>query len=102
VVAEPLVGRTGASGARVLDGSISSPRHEAPVAHVRPFIQHPPPRDAGHENQPVEHMYCDDEDVVGSEVEVDDDVKEVGTTTTAVEVSIVVDDEGVGVDDVEG
>jgi hypothetical protein len=47
-------------------------------------------------------MYCDDEDVVGSEVEVDDDVKEVGTTTTAVEVSIVVDDEGVGVDDVEG
>jgi hypothetical protein len=46
-------------------------------------------------------VYSDVEDVVDSDVEVDDDGEEVGTTTTAVEVSVVVDDEGVGVDDVE-
>jgi hypothetical protein len=64
----PLVGRTGASGARVLVES-SSPKHEAPVAQVRPFMQHPPPREAGQENQPVEHVYTDlEEDEVGTGV----------------------------------
>ncbi|KAI1510541.1 hypothetical protein Ptr902_04648 [Pyrenophora tritici-repentis] len=77
VVAEPLVGRTGASGARVLVGP---PRHDAPVAQVRPFAQHPPPKDTGHENHPVEHVYAEVD--IGSGV-VEGDV---GTTTTAVEV----------------
>lgn len=60
-----------------------SPRQEAPVAQVRPFMQHPPPREAGQENQPVEHVYADlEEDDVGVGV--------------ALEVEGVVDD-GVGV-----
>ena len=50
--------------------SSESPRHEAPVAQVRPFMQHPPPREAGQENQPVEHVYCDVEVVEGEDVEV--------------------------------
>ena len=42
------------------------PRQEAPVAQVRPFMQHPPPREAGQENQPVEHVYADlEEEEVG-------------------------------------
>jgi hypothetical protein len=78
----PEVGRTGASGARVVVES-SSPRHEAPVAHVRPFMQHPPPRETGQENQPVEHVYA--ERVVDvAEIVVVDGV--VGTTMTAVDV----------------
>jgi hypothetical protein len=63
-------------------------------------MQHPPPRDAGHENHPVEHVRSDVDDVVGLGVE---DVEgEVGTTTTAVEDSVEEDDEGVGVDEVDG
>lgn len=61
VVTAALVGRTGASGARVEDGLSSSPRQEAPVAQVRPFMQQPPPREAGQENQPVEQMYAERE-----------------------------------------
>ena len=61
----------------------ASPRHEAPVAHVRPFWQHPPPRLAGQENQPVEQLYEVDDDGVGVGVGVVDVV--VGTITTAVE-----------------
>lgn len=87
VVAMPLVGRTGASGARVLVPSSESPRHEAPVAQVRPFMQQPPPRETGQENQPVEHVYAELEDGVGSGVVVlrgDEDV--VGLAAAVVEV----------------
>jgi hypothetical protein len=45
----------------VLEGLSSSPRQEAPVAQVRPFIQQPPPREAGQENQPVEQVYAERE-----------------------------------------
>ena len=83
VVAEPLVGRTGASGERVLVGSLP-PRHDAPVAQVRPVAQHPPPRDTGHEYHPVEHVYTELEVDTGSGVMVVEG--DVGTTTTAVEV----------------
>lgn len=63
----PLVGRIGASGARVLVGV--SPMQEAPVAQVRPFWQQPPPREAGQENQPVEQVYAvREEDEVGGGV----------------------------------
>jgi hypothetical protein len=79
----PLVGRTGASGARV-EVESSSPRHEAPVAHVRPFMQQPPPKEDGQENQPVEHVYADLVVDVGSGVVVVEGV--VGTTITAVDV----------------
>jgi hypothetical protein len=77
----PEVGRTGASGARVEVESLS-PRQEAPVAHVRPFMQHPPPRETGQENQPVEHVYA--ERVVDVAEVVVEGV--VGTTMTAVDV----------------
>jgi hypothetical protein len=83
VVAEPLVGRTGASGARV-DVESSSPRQEAPVAQVRPFMQQPPPRETGQENQPVEHVYA--ERVVEVASLVVDVEGLVGTTMTAVDV----------------
>jgi hypothetical protein len=98
VVTAALVGRTGASGWRVLEGLSSSPRQEAPVAQVRPFMQHPPPREAGQENQPVEHMYADREVEVdvGEVVVLVVDVV-VGTTTAVV----VVDVEVEVVDDVE-
>jgi hypothetical protein len=84
-VAAALVGRTGADGACMLVEL--SPRHDAPVAQVRPFIQQPPPRLAAHENQPVEHVYAVDDVRVGVVVgvgvaEVDG---EVGTTMTAVD-----------------
>lgn len=61
------MGRTGADGAWVLEGS--SPIHDAPVAHSRPFWQQPPPRLTGQENQPVEQVYA--------EVELEDDGAEV-------------------------
>jgi hypothetical protein len=79
----PLVGRTGASGARV-EVESSSPRQEAPVAHVRPFIQQPPPREVGQENQPVEHVYAERVVDVDSGVVVVEGV--VGTTITAADV----------------
>jgi len=90
-VAAALVGRTGADGACMLVEL--SPRHDAPVTQVRPFIQQPPPRLAAHENQPVEHVYAVADVEVG--VGVADVEGEVGTTITAV------DDErvGVGVED---
>jgi hypothetical protein len=95
----PLVGRTGASGARV-EVESSSPRHEAPVAHVRPFMQQPPPREDGQENQPVEHVYADLVFDVGSGVvEVVEGL--VGTTITAVDVVSDVDVEVVVIE-VEG
>ncbi|KAJ4294607.1 hypothetical protein N0V90_008298 [Kalmusia sp. IMI 367209] len=75
------VGRTGAEGAIVLVGS--SPRQEAPVAQVRPFWQQPPPTEAGHENQPVEHVWGVDTVGVGEGEGEEDCV--VGTTTTPVE-----------------
>ena len=82
MAAEPLVGRTGAEGACVLVDS--SPRHEAPVAHVRPFWQQPPPRLAAHENQPVEQVYADvEDDDTGAALDVIDG--EVGTTIMAAE-----------------
>jgi hypothetical protein len=59
----------------------SSPRQEAPVAHVRPFIQQPPPTLAGQEKKPVEQVYADVD--VGVDVMTADVV--VGTMTTAVE-----------------
>lgn len=87
------MGRTGAEGAWVLVGE--SPRQEAPVAHVRPFWQQPPPRLAAQENQPVEQTYEDaGVEVVAevvAEVEVEVEVGvfvvvgDVGTTMTAVE-----------------
>jgi len=83
VVAEPLVGRTGASGERVLVDSLP-PRHDAPVAQVRPLAQHPPPRDTGHEYHPIEHVYTELEVDTGSGVMLVED--DVGATTTAVEV----------------
>lgn len=92
-MAEPLVGRTGADGAWVLLDS--SPRHEAPVAHVRPFWQHPPPRLAGHENQPIEHMYAELNTGVDEGAGADDAGSDVGTTMTAV-------DEGGGGGEEEG
>jgi hypothetical protein len=75
-----------------------SPRHEAPVAQVRPFIQQPPPKLAAHENQPVEHVYADEDVGVGvvEGADVADVDGEVGTTTTAVE------DEGGGEGDEDG
>lgn len=95
MVPETLVGRTGAEGAIVLDGS--SPRQEAPVAHVRPFMQQPPPREAAHENQPVLHVY--DVDGVGVGEGVVEDATEdrvVGITITPVEEVVL--DLGVDVD----
>jgi len=58
-----------------------SPRHEAPVAQVLPFMQQPPPRLAGHENQPVEQVYGVVDDGAG----VVETGVEVGTMITAVE-----------------
>jgi uncharacterized protein YaaQ len=61
-------------------------------------MQHPPPRETGQENQPVEHVYADRglEVGVGSAVVLVVEV-EVGTTAAVVEV----DDVGGAADDVE-
>jgi hypothetical protein len=59
----------------------SSPRQEAPIAHVLPFMQQPPPRLAAHEKNPVEQVYADED--VGDDVTTEDVV--VGTMTTTVE-----------------
>jgi hypothetical protein len=67
----------------------SSPRQEAPVAHVLPFMQHPPPKLAAQEKKPVEQVYADVEVVVVVGVVVGVDVTTadvvVGTMTTTVE-----------------
>ena len=71
------------------EGLSSSPRQEAPVAQVRPFMQQPPPREAGHENQPVEQVYAEREvevDVGSGVVLVVDDV--VGMAAAVVEVDV--------------
>lgn len=74
----------------------TSPRQEAPVAQVRPFMQHPPPREAGQENQPVEHVYADlEEDEGGAGVVLDTEVVGVGV---GVDVGVAVE---VGVAEVE-
>ena len=96
VVTAALVGRTGASGARVEEGLSSSPRQEAPVAQVRPFMQQPPPREAGHENQPVEQVYAEREvevDVGSGVVLVVDDVVGMAAAVVEVEVADGVDEE---------
>lgn len=72
--AELLVGRTGAEGAMLL--LESPPRQVAPVAHVRPDWQQPPPKLDGQEIQLAGQV----RDADGAEDGV------VGTTTTAVEV----------------
>lgn len=81
-MAEPPVGRIGAEGAWVLvEGP---PRHDAPLAHVRPPSQQPPPRLAGHEKKPLVQVYAV---VAGEEVGVGvvgADIV-VGTMITAVE-----------------
>jgi hypothetical protein len=61
-------------------------------------MQHPPPRETGQENQPVEHVYADRElEIdVGSGVVLVVEV-EVGTTAAVVEI----DDVGGAADDVE-
>jgi hypothetical protein len=77
----------------------SSPRQEAPVAQVRPFMQHPPPSDEGQENQPVEQVYA--ERVVEVEgVEVVEGL--VGATITAVDVVSTAEEGVVDVVEVEG
>jgi hypothetical protein len=91
-VAEPLVGRTGATGACVLVGS--SPRQEAPVAHVLPFMQQPPPKLAAQEKKPVEQEYADIEVVVGVGVDVTTADVVVGTMITTVEEGGGGDEEG--------
>jgi hypothetical protein len=91
-VAEPLVGRTGATGACVLVGS--SPRQEAPVAHVLPFMQQPPPKLAAQEKKPVEQEYADVEVVVGVGVDVTTADVVVGTMITTVEEGGGGDEEG--------
>ena len=76
-----------------------SPRQEAPVAQVRPFMQHPPPSDAGQENQPVEHVYADlEEDGVGVGVVLETEgVVEVGVDVgVAIAVEVGVAEEVVG------
>jgi len=98
VVAAALVGRTGASGARVEDGLSSSPRQEAPVAQVRPFMQQPPPREAGQENQPVEQMYAERE----VEVEVGEGVLVLVEVVGGMAAAVVVVEVEVGVAEVEG
>lgn len=98
VVTAALVGRTGASGARVEDGLSSSPRQEAPVAQVRPFMQQPPPREAGQENQPVEQMYAERE----VEVEVGEGVLVLVEVVGGMAAAVVVVEVEVGVAEVEG
>ena len=71
VVAELLVGRTGADGATLLDDAADDDaeevllRHVAPAPHCMPFRQHPPDSEAGHENQPGLHVAADEEAVKG-------------------------------------
>lgn len=96
MVAVPLVGRTGASGARVLVPSSESPRHEAPVAQVRPFMQQPPPRETGQENQPVEHVYAELEDGIGSGVVLGVEDVVIGAAEAVAEVEVEVDEEDEG------
>ena len=98
VVTAALVGRTGASGARVEDGLSSSPRQEAPVAQVRPFMQQPPPREAGQENQPVEQMYAERE----VEVEVGEGVLVLVEVVGGMAAAVVVVEVEVEVAEVEG
>jgi len=98
VVTAALVGRTGASGARVEDGLSSSPRQEAPVAQVRPFMQQPPPREAGQENQPVEQVYAERE----VEVEVVEGVLVLVEVVGGTAAAVVVVEVEVGVAEVEG
>ena len=98
VVTAALVGRTGASGARVEDGLSSSPRQEAPVAQVRPFMQQPPPREAGHENQPVEQVYAERE----VEVEVGEGVLVLVEVVGGMAAAVVVVEVEVEVAEVEG
>jgi len=95
VVTAALVGRTGASGARVEEGLSSSPRQEAPVAQVRPFMQQPPPREAGHETPPVEQVYAEREVEVdvGSGVVLVVDVFGMAAAVVEVEVADGVDEE---------
>jgi len=54
------------------------------VAQVRPFAQQPPPRDTGHENQPVEHVYAELEVDTGSGVVVVEGDVEAGTEVDVV------------------
>ena len=98
VVTAALVGRTGASGARVEDGLSSSPRQEAPVAQVRPFMQQPPSREAGQENQPVEQVYAERE----VEVEVGEGVLVLVEVVGGMAAAVVVVEVEVGVAEVEG
>ena len=98
VVTAALVGRTGASGARVEEGLSSSPRQEAPVAQVRPFMQQPPPREAGQENQPVEQVYAERE----VEVEVGEGVLVLVEVVGGMAAAVVVVEVEVGVAEVEG
>ena len=100
VVTAALVGRTGASGARVEDGLSSSPRQEAPVAQVRPFMQQPPPREVGHENQPVEQVYAERE--VEVEVEVGEGVVVEVEVVGGMAAAVVVVEVEVGVAEVDG
>jgi len=102
VVTAALVGRTGASGARVEEGLSSSPRQEAPVAQVRPFMQQPPPREAGQENQPVEQVYAEREVEVEVEVEVGEGVLVLVEVVGGTAAAVVVVEVEVGVVEVEG
>ena len=96
VVAELLVGLTGALGVSVLDTGplVSEPIQDAPLAHSRPLWQQPPPRLAGHENHPVVHVYAD-----VSEGDAAEEEGVVGTTTTAVDVEL---GDGDGAAEVDG
>ena len=86
----------GAEGAIVLDGS--SPMQEAPVAHVLPFWQQPPPREAAHENQPVLQVY--DDDVDGVDVGVGD-VEDLEEVESVVGITATLDDDDVLVSDAD-
>lgn len=102
VVAPSLVGRTGADGAWVLEGS--SPRQDAPVAHSRPFWQQPPPKLAGQENQPVEQVYAEvglDDDGAGVNTGVEEVVNAAELEPAVGTTAAVVDDDG-GCADVDG
>jgi hypothetical protein len=72
----------------------SSPRQEAPVAHVLPFMQQPPPKLAAQEKKPVEQEYADVEVVVGVGVDVTTADVVVGTMITTVEEGGGGDEEG--------
>jgi hypothetical protein len=63
----------------------SSPRQEAPEAHVLPFMQQPPPKLAAQEKKPVEQVYADVDVDVGAGVDVTVADVVVGTMITTVE-----------------